>query len=233
MLLQPLTARADVEAEAAAWHYSVSGSATDPSGHVDFDEYEVDGDTQPYVALRYRQNQRGWWPDLALQYSRIEAAGVHVVSEPSAIGPLVLLPGITAQTRADVDDITLGAAYSLLDSPLHIDAGLAVRYLGGSILIRDSDAGREDQQSIAEVFPLLTASLRWTPWRSLSLVASGAGIQAGDNTAYEFYGGFEAPLLRTVYLQAGWMVKRYQVLSDDYRLNSRLDGARLGLLWRP
>jgi hypothetical protein len=25
------------------------------------------------------------------------------------------------------------------------------------------------------------------------------------------------------------MVKRYDVLSDDYRLNSRLDGAHLGL----
>lgn len=233
MLAIPPVARADVEIEAAAWHYAVSGYSEDYGGRVDFKQYEVDGNTEPYVSLRYRQNRRGWWPDLALTYSRIKASGTHTVSEPGAIGPLVLLPGVTAKTGADVDDLTLGAAYTVLDSPVNISAGLAVRYLGGSILIRDSDAGTEDAQSIAEVFPLLSLSLRYAPLRRLALVADGAWIRAGSSTAYEFHAGVETGLLSDFYLQAGWMVKRYDVLSDDYRLNSRLDGARLGLLWRP
>jgi hypothetical protein len=188
-------------------HYSVQGSADDSSGHVDVEQNEVDGRTEPYLALRYRQNQRSWWPDLALQYSRIEAEGLHRVSEPTAIGGPVLVPGVTAETRADVDDVTLGVEYPLLDTlldlPLSLSAGVAVRYLGGSIPIRDSDAGSEDAQALGEVFPLLTAALRWSLWQPLALVADGAWIQAGSSTAYPFYAGLEITPFRDFYVQAG------------------------------
>lgn len=234
MLIGNLAVAKDIGLELSAWTPSVSGRAEDASGSVDFEEIGVDGRTRPYLAAHYWQDDGSWWPDMSLTYCRIDAAGSGVVEDSAiTIGGILILPGSTAEGKADVDDVTLELSYPIVrTSMLGVDAGIAVRYLSGNVLIRDENATQADEQRVDMTFPMpmLTVRLQPLPW--LALLAQGAWIERGDDRAFETYFGAQAEIWRGWSLQAGWLRKRYDVYEQDYRLDSDLDGLRAGLQWR-
>ena len=222
----------DLQLQIAAWDHDARGSARDAQGAVDFDTLGVEGKTEPYARLFWRQEDGSWWPDLALTYCRLRGSGSNVVREPVTIGGIAVLPGGTAAADADVHDTTLTLSYPLLRRVVAFDAGLSLRTLAGDILIRNEDSASSDRQHIDPLFPLLTATLALPIGPRFSLVGNGSWISRGNDVAYELYAGLDALLWRSLSLQAGWMRKRYDVEQQDYRLDATLGGLRAGLSWR-
>lgn len=214
------------------WDYEVSGTVDDDGMRVDFERD---------LSVETRSNHRfelGWdsgpgpWPDLVASWLPIDAGGQRTTTSGGTPGPLPLpTPGTTTLILADaeIDDIDLVLRYPVALGAARAWGGVAVKHLRGDLASRAANASEVSRQEVDEWFPMLHVALAWPAERALRLAARADAIAADGDRALDWRIGAEWALGRTVVVGAGWARREYRLEADDFRLDTTLDGARLGL----
>lgn len=217
-----------------SWRYDLSGTVTDRGRTYDLrEDLELESSGRRSVLVEW-DTGAGWWPDLALSFSQLGAAGRH--EETFTLFDLLGNP-IGTQTEsitasADFDDYDLTLRYPFGLGPVQCAAGITVKNLRGEVLIDDSTNPPPSRQEYDETVPEVHVQLRWPLGQHLVLAAAGQGIEYDGSSAAEWRATAEVrlgPLL----LEGGWQSKRYDINLDGYALDARLDGAlaRVGFVW--
>ena len=217
-----------------SWRYDLSGTVTDRDRTYDLrQDLEMEPSSGRHSVLIEWDTGPGWWPDLALAYVKLGAAGHH--EETFTLFDFLGQP-IGTQTEsitasADFDDYDLTLRYPFGLGPLQCAAGVTVKKLRGDVLIDDTSNPPPSRQSYDETVPELHAQLRWPLARWLALTAAGQGIKYDGNSASEWRATAELRL-GPVLLEGGWQAKRYDIQLTGYALDAQLDGAlaRIGFV---
>lgn len=226
-------------AQFGAWDYVARGSVTDQTRLDLQDDLGLRSQDRGDYQLGYQPGylSRRWLPRLELGYVHLAAQGRQELSGlelpgpglPPLFGGLPLLNGNTAKTSADLDDLEMRAQWPWQLGSLLLGAGLNLSRLEGLIVVADADTGASNRQRVDEVFPSLSLGADWQPWDWLSLSLRGDYVQYQGDRAQ----GLEASALWRIHgpisLEAGWRQRAYKIESDDYLVDARLSGARLGL----
>lgn len=222
----PVLQAAEFRAVAGHWRYDLTGQVTDRGQTYDF-ERDLGLRPSGRRSLLLDYDTKAGWPDFAVSYSQFGAQGERSETGTVGIGPIP----IGSETRrlaadADFDDFDLTARLPLRLGSASLSLGLTVKRLRGELVIDDSEEPAPRRQNYDEIFPELHAQLRW-PWsRFLTLAATLQGIEYRGSAASEYRAALELRLGRLL-LEGGWQEKRYEITLDNYRLDSRLNGALL------
>lgn len=218
----------DIRASFGGWRYELSGTATDAGTVYDFErDLGVRGSGRHSLELGWNTGP-GWWPDLALSYTQIDAGGMRTFQNPPPI------PGSrTLAAEADNDDIDLTARYPLWSGTLSASAGVTLKRLAGLIVIDDSDQPQPSRQRFDEYIPQGHLQLHWNLSQWLVLSATGQGVEYQGDHALEWRALAELRLFRPVVVEFGWQEKSYELTTGNYALDARLRGAllRVGVLF--
>lgn len=234
LIVSSAPAQAEVRVGYGSWRYDLSGEVTDRGRTYDYEEdLEMEPSGRRSVLLEI-DTKPGWWPAWSASYSQLGASGDHEEVVPILVGGVQV--GTVTQTieaSADFDDYDLTVRWPFALGPLLASAGITAKRLRGEIFIDDNQEDEPSRQQYDETFPELHAQLRLPLGKGFALAAMGQGIEYDGSKAFEWRASMELRFLDPLLLEAGWQAKRYNVNVDDYRMDTRLDGAllRAGLLF--
>lgn len=225
--------------QVGAWGYDLHGSVTDQS-RLDF---QRDLGLQPKdrgdYLLGYLPGHRDprWLPGVELGYMQLNADGLQQLSglelpgigTPPLFGDLPLFDGNTAQTSVRIHSLEARLDWPWQVGDLLLGAGLHLTRLDGLIVVADADTGASNRQTVNEIFPSLSLSASWQPIDTLRLSLRGHYVQYQQDRAQGLEASLLWQMLGPIGLEAGWRQRLYKVSSDDYLIDARLSGARLGL----
>lgn len=222
-----------------AWAYDLRGSVSDVS-RLDFqDDLGLRPRDRGEFLLGYQPGSRDprWLPGVELDYLRLSADGEQQLSglalpglgTPPLFGELPLLEGNTAQTTARIQALEARLDWPWQLGDLLLGAGLHLTRLDGRIVVADADTGASNRQPVDEIFPSLSLSASWQPLETLRFSLRGHYVQYRQDRAQGLEASAYWRLFGPIGLEAGWRQRVYKVSSDDYLIDARLSGARLGL----
>jgi hypothetical protein len=211
------------------WNYGVTGNYQDSSGGYDLGNgYEASHSSRALFRLRWDTGP-GWWPDAAASYGRIAVTGQSAVNTSLSIGPLPLgQVNSTAVVDANVRDLDATLRYPLQLGWGRLSTGVTVKQLRGDVLINDSAAATQTYQTVNAVFPMAHLFLEVPLGSRLRIGVGGDWIAAQGDEADSIVAIARLKVIGPLDLTAGWQSKRYKVITDSYRLDSRLQGAQVG-----
>lgn len=225
----------DGRVAAGGWGFHVSGFVNDNGERLDF-QRDLGAKREDGLSFEAMIGELGprWLPDLALSYTPIKARGGNSRQTGTSIGPIDLGGGtVTRDTDADLDDYDATLRYPFAFGPLRLTPGLAVKRLDGVITIVDRSDGSVSRQPFDETFPMLALRGTLDLGDNFALELNALGVQYQGDRAVDARAMFWLRLLQPVVLGAGWQLKRYEIDTGNYRLDARLDGARVlvGIEW--
>jgi len=213
----------------ANWDFRVSGDASDADSQVDFDhDLGVEPRNKATYALSWDTGP-GYWPDLAVAYTPIEAGGQRAVSNSGGLlDPLLGAGGTTTIVAdADLEDLQLSLSYPLRRGAWTLALGATVERLHGQILLKDESDAEGEREPVDETFPMAHLGLKAELASWLSLEAGGDYVSYRSDRAYDYH--LQAAFIwGPAKLGAGWLVKAYRVNNSSYLLDTRLSGPTLG-----
>jgi hypothetical protein len=209
------------------WDYKVSGRYEQDGTNYDFDnDFKPSNSSRALYRLRW-DTPAGWWPDLAASYGRIDVSGQKAVTTNTGIGPIPIQVNSTADVHANVrdGDVTLRWPWQL--GWARLSAGVTAKQLRGNVLISDN-VGGSTRQSVNTLFPMAHAFLEIPIGSRLRIGVGGDWAALNGDAADNIAAIVRFKVIGPLDLTGGWQRKHYKVDSDDYRLNTRLQGWQFG-----
>jgi hypothetical protein len=212
------------------WNYKVSGEYQSGGTAYDLSNgFEARRSSRALYRLRWDTGP-GWWrPDLAASYGRIQVSGHRTISRGIGIGPIPPQTDSTAFVYADVHDLDATARWPLQLGWGRLSAGVTLKQLKGDVQITDSAATpQQTRQPVNALFPLLHTFLEVPIGSRLRIGAGGDWIAGRGDTADSIVAMARLKLIGPLDLTGGWQRKRYKVHTDNYLLDTRLQGWQFG-----
>lgn len=212
------------------WNFNLSGTARDGNLIYDFErDLAIAGRGHRSLQLEW-DTPAGWWPDVAVSWSQIDAQGRRdFAGTPPLTGPRTII------TRANNDDVDLTLRYPFQWDSLRASIGISIKWLGGDIVIDDSDEAQPSRQRYDEFVPQLHVAAQWPFTQLLALNAAGQAVEYQGNRAMEYRATLEVRLFEPLRIEAGWQEKRYDLEAGAYALDATMRGLllRVGMVFRP
>jgi hypothetical protein len=209
------------------WNYKVAGEYQSGGSAYDLGNgFDASRSSRGLYRLRWDTGP-GWWrPDLAASFGRIEVSGQRNITSSGNIGPIPVQGNSTAEVDANVRDLDATARWPWQFGWARLSAGLTLKQLRGDVLVTDSAAQR--REPVNALFPLLHAFLEVPIGSRLRIGVGGDWIEGKGNEADSIVAIARLKLIGPLDLTGGWQRKRYKVRTNDYLLDSRLQGWQIG-----
>ena len=186
-------------------HVQSGGDSIDLNDDLGFDDDDAD---TLYAVL---EHPIPILPNLRLQYTQIDTDASGQTSEGFEFDGTVFPADVPVQSSLDLTHTDATLYYQLLDNAVHLDVGLTLRYIDGSVDIRSS--GESATEDLEVVLPLLYAAGRVDLPLGFYVGADLNGLGAGGQGMFDYRvnAGWVSPVLLGV--EVG--MRRFDIDYDD------------------
>ncbi len=172
-------------------------------------------------------------PNIKIGYSEFGHSGVGLVDRTFNFGGESYRVGTDIDSFFDLRMYDLALYYELLDNWINVDVGINVKYVDGSISIKNNTTGFLEATSFTVPIPMLYAKARFDlPTTNLSVQAEGNYVTYDGYTLYDVELGARYTFLLGLGVEAGYKSMKLKLDSiDDLSMNSDFSGIYGKIVW--
>jgi outer membrane protein len=171
-------------------------------------------------------------PNIKLGYSEFGHTGAGTISQAFDFGGTTYAANSNVDSAFDLKMYDLTLYYELLDNWVNLDVGVNVKYVDGSISIKDSTTLSESTNFQVPI-PMLYAKARFdVPTTDLSFQVEGNYVTYDGHTLYDAEAGVRYTFFLGLGLEAGYKTMKLELDNvDDLSMVSDFSGAYGKLVW--
>ena len=171
-------------------------------------------------------------PNIKLGYSEFGHTGAGTLNQSFDFGGTTYAANSNVESVFDLKMYDLTLYYEILDNWVNIDVGVNVKYVDGSISIKD-DTILSEATDFQVPIPMLYAKARFdVPTTDLSFQVEGNYITYDGHTLYDAEAGVRYTLALGLGLEAGYKTMKLELDDiDDLSMQSDFSGAYAKVVW--
>jgi len=171
-------------------------------------------------------------PNIKLGYSEFGHSGLGRINQAFDFGGQTYAANSNIESNFDLKMYDLTLYYELLDNWVNVDVGVNVKYVDGSISIKDN-ATLSESTDFQVPIPMLYAKVRFdVPTTDLSFQVEGNYVTYDGHTLYDAEAGVRYTLALGLGLEAGYKTMKLELDDiDDLSMQSDFSGAYGKLVW--
>ena len=170
-------------------------------------------------------------PNIKLGYSEFGHAGSGVLTQDIKFGGKTYNANSNIDSTFDLKMYDLTLYYEILDNWVNVDVGLNVKYVDGSVSVKNNLVS--EATSFQVPIPMLYAKARFdVPTTDLSFQVEGNYVTYDGNTLYDVEAGARYTLALGLGLEVGYKSMKLKLDNiDDMSMDSDFSGAYGKLVW--
>ena len=214
------------------YNHAASGSLQYQGNVIDIQDTLQWKDEGDMFAKVYIEHPLPIIPNIKLGYSNFGHSGSGVLTHSFDFGGTTYSANSNVESLFDLKMYDLTLYYEILDNWVNIDVGLNVKYVDGSISIKDNTILSEATDFQVPI-PMLYVKARFdVPTTDLSFQVEGNYVTYDGHTLYEVEAGVRYTLALGLGLEAGYRTMKLELDNiDDLSMNSDFSGAYGKLVW--
>ena len=171
-------------------------------------------------------------PNIKLGYSDFSHSGLGTINKEIQFGGKRYDVNSKIDSMFDLKMYDVALYYELLDNWVNVDLGVNVKYIDGSVSIKN-DKGTSESKVFDVPVPMLYAKARFdVPTTDLSFQVEGNYVTYDGNTLYDAEAGIRYTLALGLGLEAGYKTMKLELDDvDDLFMKSNFSGAYGKLVW--
>jgi len=171
-------------------------------------------------------------PNIKLGYSEFGHSGAGTLTQSFNFGGTTYAANSNVKSAFDLKMYDITLYYELLDNWVNVDVGVNIKYVDGSISIKDNTTLSESTDFQVPI-PMLYAKARFdVPTTDLSFQAEGNYVTYDGHTLYDAEVGVRYTLALGLGLEAGYKTMKLKLDNiDDLSMDSDFSGAYGKLVW--
>jgi len=170
-------------------------------------------------------------PNIKLGYSEFGHSGSGLINQAFDFGGQTYVANSNIESNFDLKMYDLTLYYELLDNWVNVDVGLNVKYVDGSVSVKNN---AENEFTDFQVpIPMLYAKARFdVPTTDLSFQVEGNYISYDGHTLYDAEAGVRYTFALGLGVEAGYKTMKLELDDiDDLTMKSDFSGAYGKLVW--
>ena len=214
------------------YNHAPSGSAQYKGDVLDLEDtlkWDSEGDI---FVKAYFEHPLPIIPNIKVGYSDFGHSGSGKVSKDFNFGGKTFSANSNIDTTFDLKMYDLTLYYEILDNWANLDLGVNIKYIDGSLSIKD-DGNLNESTDFQVPVPMVYAKARFdVPTTDLSFQIEGNYISYDGNTFYDAEAGIRYTLAMGLGLEAGYKTMKLELDDiDDLTMTSDFSGAYGKIVW--
>jgi outer membrane protein len=214
------------------YNHTPSGSMQYEGSVLDIQDTLKWNDQADIFAKIYIEHPLPIIPNIKLGYSDFGHTGSGIITQGFTFGGTTYNANANINSTFDLKMYDLTLYYELLDNWVNVDVGVNVKYVDGSVSIKDNNTLSEATDFQVPI-PMLYAKARFdVPTTDLSFQVEGNYVTYDGHTLYDAEAGIRYTLALGLGFEAGYKTMKLKLDNiDDLSMDSDFSGAYGKLVW--